>query len=375
MVDPLCPYFGTCGGCTSQHIAYEDQVLQKRKALESATGTQEVRVITGNPYHYRNRMDFVFHPRGLGLRRKGEWWSIVDIERCVISNANLNTLLAEVRSSFNEVEAFDVKKKRGLYRYAVIRTPQHDSSISFVLNEDASNKQEAIERIKTFAERSTAKNVLVTYVSCETDSSVSDENFVIKGDAFLTETILGKQFKYSIQGFFQNNSELLQEMHSYVQGLLKGYDTQHATLLDLYGGVGTFGILNASLFKKAVVVESVQSCIDACNENISLNSASNVTGICLDAMQLRKLELPSPLFVITDPPRSGMHPKTIQRLRELQPEVVIYISCNMEQLAKDLPKFPQYRVKSAALFDFFPQTPHSEAVVELVKKEEQVDNI
>ncbi|MBS3141874.1 23S rRNA (uracil-5-)-methyltransferase RumA, partial [Candidatus Woesearchaeota archaeon] len=122
MVDPLCPYFGTCGGCTSQHIAYEDQVLQKRKALESATGTQEVRVITGNPYHYRNRMDFVFHPRGLGLRRKGEWWSIVDIERCVISNANLNTLLAEVRSSFNEVEAFDVKKKRGLYRYAVIRT-------------------------------------------------------------------------------------------------------------------------------------------------------------------------------------------------------------------------------------------------------------
>ncbi len=368
MTDPRCPYFGTCGGCTSQHVAYEQQVEHKRLALQKATGMEDIPVFTGDLYAYRNRMDFVFHPSGVGLRRKGQWWSIVDVHQCSISNPELNKLLEEVRASFKDVEAFDVKKKTGTYRYAVIRTPQHDSSISFVLNEDAPKKQDAIERIREFAVQSAAKNIVVAYVPSETDSSVSDEFFIVKGDAFLTETILGKQFVYSIQGFFQNNSELLQKMHAYVQKLLQEYKTHDATLLDLYGGVGTFGILNAAFFQKVIVVESVQSCIDACNENISLNSASNVTGICLDAMQLKKLELPSPLFVITDPPRSGMHPKTIQRLRELQPEVIIYISCNMEQLAKDIPKFPQYTVKSAALLDFFPHTPHSEVVVELVKK-------
>jgi len=81
------------------------------------------------------------------------------------------------------------------------------------------------------------------------------------------------------------------------------------------------------------------------------------------------MSLSSPLFVVTDPPRSGMDVKTIYHLNEVKPKVIIYISCNIEQLAKDLPKFKNYKLKSAALFDLFPQTPHCEGVVELVLKE------
>jgi 23S rRNA (uracil1939-C5)-methyltransferase len=91
--------------------------------------------------------------------------------------------------------------------------------------------------------------------------------------------------------------------------------------------------------------------------------------VLLDAMQLKKLDLPDSLFVITDPPRSGMHEKTIEQLKKLRPKVIVYVSCNVVQLGKDLPKFKDYRIRSAALFDLFPQTPHSEAVVELVLKE------
>ena len=79
------------------------------------------------------------------------------------------------------------------------------------------------------------------------------------------------------------------------------------------------------------------------------------------------LEKIKPLFVILDPPRSGMHQKTINHLNQLLPEVIIYISCNPQQLGKDIPRFRKYKIKSVALFDFFPQTFHSEVIAELVK--------
>jgi tRNA/tmRNA/rRNA uracil-C5-methylase (TrmA/RlmC/RlmD family) len=116
-----------------------------------------------------------------------------------------------------------------------------------------------------------------------------------------------------------------------------------------------------------VIIESIKQCIDAADINIKENNVKNAKTIVLDAKQLKKVELKKPLFVITDPPRSGMHPKTIEQLKNLKPEVIIYISCNIQQLGKDLLKFKDYKIKSAALFDLFPQTPHIEAVVEMVK--------
>jgi len=64
-----------------------------------------------------------------------------------------------------------------------------------------------------------------------------------------------------------------------------------------------------------------------------------------------------------------MHPKTIEHLIKLRPKVIVYISCNVEQLGKDIPKFRDYELKSSAMFDLFPQTPHVEAIAELIKKE------
>ena len=160
---------------------------------------------------------------------------------------------------------------------------------------------------------------------------------------------------------------MAEKMLEYVHALLGKHDTKQAALLDLYGGVGTFGIILADLFQSVTTVESVPSCVKAAEKNIAENKVPNVKATLLDAMQLKKLTLQKPLFVVTDPPRSGMHPKTIQQLNVLQPEVIIYVSCNIQQLAKDLPKFKNYQIKSAALFDLFPQTPHVEAIVELVK--------
>ncbi len=185
----------------------------------------------------------------------------------------------------------------------------------------------------------------------------------------LEETLMGRTFKYSAQGFFQNNHQMAEEMHKYVHDLLRSYKTGVAHLLDLYGGVGTFGIINTDLFKSVQTVESFKGCTEAAKANIELNGVSNIEAVNLDAAQLKKLKIPSgSLYTVTDPPRSGMHPKTIEQLVKLKPELIIYISCNIKQLEKDMPKFKKhYTLKSAAIFDLFPQTNHMETVVELIK--------
>jgi 23S rRNA (uracil-5-)-methyltransferase RumA len=368
MAEPKCAYFGRCGGCGSQHIDYPAQLENKRRLVAACCGFPDVKVFSGNEYGYRNRMDFIFHSSGLGFRMKGEWKSIVDVKRCEISEERLNSLLSEVRSFFTRPDWFDSRRKTGTFRYAVIRTPGCGSSISFVLNPDSMKVQEAIGRINEFAKVSSADNIVVTYVEPNTDISISDENFVVKGSGMLKEKLLGNGFLYSVQGFFQNNTAMADRMHEYCHALLGKYDTKDAHLLDLYGGVGTFGINNASLFRGVTIVEGVKQAIDAAQGNIMANHAENARAIVSDDRHLKKIELPSPLYVITDPPRSGMHPDAIQYLNRSKPAVIIYISCNPEQMKKDLPKFREYDTKSVAVFDLFPQTPHCETVVELVRK-------
>ncbi|MEK6962897.1 MAG: 23S rRNA (uracil(1939)-C(5))-methyltransferase RlmD [Nanoarchaeota archaeon] len=370
MTEPKCPYFGECGGCSAQHIPYELQLENKKKALIQAIKYNDVQVFSGPEYEYRNRMDFIFHPGGVGLRKKGRWDQIIDIDTCAISNGRINQLLSEVQKFFRGVDYFDIHKKSGAFRYAVIRTTTHDAAITFTLNDESSKLQAAIEQIKAFAKQSTATHVLIAYVPPQTDESTSQEYFAVKGSEMLCETLLGKTFYYSAQGFFQNNTLMAEKMLEYTQGLLKKYETKGAHLLDLYGGVGTFGIVNAELFKEVTIVESVPSCIEAANKNIQENHVSNAKALVLDAVQIKRLDLPTPLFTITDPPRTGMHPRTIEELNKFAPEVMIYISCNIQQLAKELPKFKRYTVKSAAMFDLFPQTPHVEAIVELTKNKD-----
>jgi len=368
MAEPLCKQFGSCGGCSSQHIDYSIQLENKRKALAHAINFEDIKVFSDKEYYYRNRMDMIFHAKGIGFRKKGQWQNIVDVEKCVISNERLNILITEVRNFFKDADSFDLKRHTGTYRYVVIRTPDNDSSISFVLNEDSKNSSTAIEKIKEFSEKTTADNVIITYTPKESDMSISNEFFTVKGNDMIREKYLGREFLFPVQSFFQNNSVMAEKMHVYCNELLKKHDTKNATLLDLYAGVGTFGINNSNLFKQVTILENDKLSIRSAEENMKNNNIKNAKAVLLDAKHLGRLEFQKPLLIIMDPPRSGMHPKTIEQLNLLKPEFMIYISCNVEQLGKDLPKFKDYEIKSAALFDLFPQTVHSEAIVELSKK-------
>ena len=254
-------------------------------------------------------------------------------------------------------------------RHALIRaTSAGDTAISFVLNEDSSKKELMTEKIKEFALNSSANNIQISFLEAEHDESTSDRFITIKGNEYLNEILCSKKFNFPIQGFFQNNTPMAEKMHEYIHTLLQQYPTTKASLLDLYGGVGTFGIINADLFKDVTIIESVSPAILYANQNIINNQIKNAKALLLDAKSLGRVKLGTPLYVIADPPRTGMDQKAIDQLKSRNPEVIIYISCNLEQLAKELPKFKLYEIKSIALLDLFPQTNHCETVVELVKK-------
>ena len=363
MRQPLCHYFGTCAGCDTQHLEYELQLKNKIKSLSSFTDFAEdkIEAFYGRDYNYRNRMDFIFHSEMLGLRSKGN--KIIDIDACPISNEKLNGLLLETRLFFNKIKSSGLKPN--IFLYAVIRTPSADSSITFVVNDNSADKAKAVSLVKDFSKKTNAENVLVGYAA--NNESLTSNFIAVKGNEFLKEKFLGKLFFYHSQGFFQNNSFVAEKMIGYVKSKLK---SKKGHLLDLYGGVGVFGLSAHEFFEKVTMVESSSLSVKCAEKNIGFNKIKNAEAICTDAKNISKLKFSGPLHVITDPPRTGMENIALQKLIDLNPETIIYISCNPLKFRKEFIKFRRngYKINSVALFDMFPQTNHIEAAIEMVKK-------
>ncbi len=303
-------------------------------------------------------MEFLLGSSGLGLRKRGKPGEIVAVKNCPIIEDNLNQCLSEVFEFCNP-------ELKGVLRGVVIRGSSGSTSVSFVLNKASSRLREAAEAIRSF--KGTSNSILGTYASGE--SNYSEEYFIILGADTIKAIVLGKEFTYHVQGFFQNNTALAEAMQGYCKKLLLGNNnTPGSHLLDLYSGVGVFGVTNSAHFKAVTMVESAGLSVDCARLNIKANCVNNISVFKLDSSQIGRLKLPEGLCVITDPPRTGMDMKTINQLKRLKPRLVLYVSCNLEQLRKDIKKFKEFSVKSAALFDFFPQTLHCETVVELVRR-------
>jgi 23S rRNA (uracil-5-)-methyltransferase RumA len=355
MKEPLCKYFGICGGCDTQHIEYSVQLQNKVKNIAALlkVKNEDIKVFQDKEFEYRNRMDFLFSQYCIGLRGKNK--KVIGIEMCPISSLAVNKLLDDVRRFF-----LDINISRAI-KYAVVRASK-TSSIGFIINEDSKQRDQAFELIKEFSLRTKADNVVVGYVPHLSEESTSLKFKIIKGKDVIEEELLGKKFLYHSQAFFQNNSKVAEKMIGYVKELLSG---KNGHLVDLYGGVGTFGLCNE--FDKITIIEEHPLSVECARKNILINNVKSAEAIVLDAKKIDKIKVLRPLHVITDPPRTGMDLVAIKRLTDLKPETIIYVSCNPTQFRKEFLKFAKagYSIKSVAMFDMFPQTNHTEMVVEM----------
>ncbi len=381
---PRCPHFGPCGGCVWQHIDYAAQAQAKeaivRESLTHLGGiaTPPVRpiVAAADPWYYRNKMEFSFHPVGtLGLHRRGDWNAIVPIETCYLQSQVSAALVQAVRAFAQEtgVPPYDPRTHRGLLRALVVREGRGtgDRLVGLLTAPGPFPQAAAFARVV----RQVAPDV--TGIVRGVVPGVADGAPVaavepIDGRPYLEEVLAGLRFRIGLETFFQTNTAQAARMVEYV--VARAAPRAGDRVFDLYCGVGTFALALARAGATVAGVEVVPAAVEAARANAALNG---LAGLDVRTGDVR-LVLPDltaaygpPDVVVLDPPRSGAGGKVMRKIGRTRARRVIYVSCNPTTLAPDLRELLPfgYRLIEVQPFDLFPHTYHVEAIAVLDRHE------
>jgi 23S rRNA (uracil1939-C5)-methyltransferase len=380
-VEPPCPYFGRCGGCRLQHLAYPAQLAFKEKQVRDClerlggTGDFELRPILAapEPYGYRNKMEFTIagDPVALGLHVFERYDVVLDIERCLLESETMNALLHEFRRQLREraLSVWDPRTERGLLRFVMMREGRHtgESMVNIVA------AAPDVETLTPVADALRARvpstaSVVLNVNAKKASVAVGSEEHLLSGRDHITESLDGVVFQVSANSFFQTNSRQAERLFAIVESAcaLDGSET----LLDLYSGTGAISLLLARRVRAVYGIELAAAAVADAIRNARANGIENCTFL---AGEVRHV-LPELMrqgvrasVVVADPPRAGFHPKALSALAALAPERIVYVSCNPSTLARDVGDLVRqgYRLEWVQPVDMFPQTPHIEAVARL----------
>jgi 23S rRNA (uracil1939-C5)-methyltransferase len=393
-VEAPCPYFGRCGGCRLQHIAYPAQLAYKSKqvadALERLGGLRDVdlRPIVGadETFGYRNKMEFtVARPRAprsdplrggerelvVGLHEADRYDAVLDIERCLLQSDRMNRLLHEARAFFAErgLTVYEQETGEGLLRFLMLREGKHTGELMINVVTSAPAVSELAPLAERLAAREPGTTSVVMNVNPKKASvAVGVEEHLLGGRDHIREGMGGLTFQVSANSFFQTNTRQAERLFELVvesAGLTGG-----ETVLDLYSGTGAISLLLARRCRWVYGVELAQAAVDDAGLNAATNAITNCTFLSGEV----RFVLPSLIakgvtaeVVVADPPRAGFHPKALHALITLGARRIVYVSCNPTTLARDLGELVRggYRLEWVQPVDMFPHTPHIEAVARL----------
>ncbi len=379
-VEPRCPHFGPCGGCVWQHIAYPAQALAKeavvRESLAHLGGLADVvvrRIVPApDPWYYRNKMEFSFHPDGtLGLHRRGEWNRIVPIETCFLQSAESVALVSAVRAYARQrhLTSYDPRTHQGFLRSLVIREGRGtgDRLVGLITGPGSFPDVPGFTNAVHAAD-SGVTGIARGVVTSPSDGSPPAAIDVLDGRGYVEEHLAGLRFRIGLDTFFQTNTAQAAHMVEYVVDATR--PVAGRAVIDLYCGVGTFALALAREGARVCGVELVRASIDAARANAALNGLDGLTFVVGDARVVLPglvAEHGAPDVLVLDPPRAGAGGKVIRKIGRSGAQRVVYVSCNPTTLAPDLKELLPfgYRLIDVQPFDLFPQTHHVEAVAVL----------
>lgn len=377
-----CPHAGVCGGCLWQHLDYPAQLKEKERGINELFGqldlADKIKPIlpAEETLGYRNRMDFCIGWNGeIGLKEYGSWNHYVDLKQCLLLKPGATEILQIMRDLMKQfdLQPWDAKFHKGDLRYVVIRDGQFTGKrlITLVIQDATRINQEArkflCDKLKPFC-----TTLLLGELSKPTDVSLAESFETLFGDPWLEEKINETTYHIHPNSFFQTNSAMAARLQNEVLSRLN--DRPASTLLDLYCGLGFFGIAAAKQNKNLEVhgYELDEEAIKLASQNARLNKVENQCQFSSGKAEELGWKNINAQSVIIDPPRSGLHPRVIKALLDdtgpLKPRTIVYVSCNYHRLKDELPAFLQkYEVTSIQPLDLFPQTPHVEVIVALNK--------
>lgn len=389
-VEPQCPHFDFCGGCSYQTMSYANQVALKEKMVKdildkAIVSDYQFEGILESPiqWEYRNKMEFSFGdevkdgPLALGMHKRNSFHDIVTVNQCQIVDADYRKVLDCVLDYCKEKDLPFYKKLRheGYLRHMLVRrtTVTKQMLVAIVTTsdqvcEEKAQWQQLVEKLQQLDLEAKLCGVLHIINDGLADVVQSDETRVLYGDEYIYEELLGLQFKISVFSFFQTNSLGAEVLYSKAREYIG--DTKDMTVFDLYSGTGTIAQIIAPVAEKVVGVEIVEEAVEAAKVNAELNGLHNCEFIAGDVLKVIDDIEDKPDMIILDPPRDGINPKALKKIIDFGVDRLVYISCKPTSLARDLEilQAQGYKVEKGCAVDMFPNTVHVETVCLLSKK-------
>jgi len=357
-VDPPCSYFGVCGGCQWQHIAYANHGELKEEILKEVLkrlgGVKEIPSITvipsPDPYDYRTRVQMKVKGKALGYYKERSH-ELVDIQHCPIAHPLVNQMIPFLRTALlsgSQLEEIEINV-----------SPEEGKGV-LVLHLSKLN-----QRLEIFL-----KEFLNAHPLLKGLAVVRKRRATIRGEPHLNFTVPlnqneGKGYlrlRTSPESFFQVN---LKQNETLIQRVLEFADTKgNEMTLDLYAGIGNMTLPLAMVSKEVWGIEENGVAVKDARFNAERNGIENcsfIHGKVEDILKRWRKERPN--LIVLDPPRTGC--KTIlDQVVNLKPKKIIYVSCEPTTLSRDLRLFSNrgFALRGLALIDMFPQTYHMEVV-------------
>lgn len=388
---PFCDDFNNCGGCTFQNIPYTTELTIKESNTLNIINYLGVDYIydgiekAPNYREYRNKMEYSFGDDGingklaLGMRKRNSYYEVVTAKECNIVDADYRGILNEVLKFFkNSDETFYHKTKHtGTLRHLIIRKGFFTNELTINLVTKNDIKHTLSNLVTNLLKLNLNGKIIGIYQTVNnnlSDTVICDNFYILHGQEFFTEKLLGLYFKISPFAFFQTNSAGAEKLYTTVKDYIG--DAKDKIIFDLYCGTGTISQIVSEKAKKVIGVEIIEEAIINANMNAKLNNISNCEFINGDVLNIiNTLEI-KPDIIILDPPRDGIHSKAINKIIDFDAKKIVYISCKPTSLYRDLEIFLKngYILERLKIHDMFPRTYHVETVA-LLSKLKSADTI
>ena len=359
-----CEVAKTCGGCQLQHMSYAYQLDYKYKHVKKLFEDIEVNPILGmdNPWYYRNKAQFPVKIKDgkvqMGFYRQHSN-DVVTCKECKIQDHVINEVFSFIQKKITLKMAQDL-------RHVFIRHSSTDEIQVVFIGKNEKNIVSLSDQLKnTFAN---ITSIVFNYNTRNDNVILGDTYKVLYGNDSIIEECLGNKVKLHFKAFFQVNPKQMEVLYS--QAIKAANLSGNETCIDMYAGTGTIGMAVSQYAKSVIGVEIVKEAVDNANDNTKMNHLDHCHYVCQDATDFAHDHKEDKIDVIfIDPPRKGMTENGIKDTITMQPDKIVYVSCNPKTLSRDLKIFKEYGYQCEYVqpVDMFCQTIGLECVAKLTK--------
>jgi 23S rRNA (uracil1939-C5)-methyltransferase len=382
-VEAPCEIYKQCGGCQIQHMNLDTQKELKQNRVKQAFkkfGETDVLVHEvlemEDPWYYRNKVQVPFKKIGDEIAYgfyKPRSHDIIQMKECVIQNKYSNKVLETLSVLFKKylVDIYNEKTHSGNLRHVVTRYGYDSNELMLVFVTKNKKFKQLKPLIEELLELHPEISTIVQNVNPDkTNVILGNDEFIHHGTGYIADKLNGIEFRVSSKSFYQVNPKQTEVLYN--EAIKLAELNEEMVVFDMYSGIGTIGLSVANHVKSVYGVEINESAVDDARINARINKIDNTLFECGDVAIVTKQWLDDgikPDVVFIDPPRKGCSREFLDLLKELDPEKIVYISCDVSTQARDVAILKEFGYSTSEVqpVDLFPQTYHIESVLVLKK--------